>query len=232
MPRFVSMKQSCDCARIRVGAPAPACRRLSEHARSHISIAVRSAPELREHGSRRAETLDHWRLSCPAVLARCAHLRQRPSRLAHRARLRQHRTRRAEALPSTVDAGCRDTSMNVEAPLQLWRLPLRSCNVLEVSRAQGTSEVLADSEIAAAIPVRNSRLRGARRAQPQRDHLVPNRTPHRSPRRPGPCSHITELSTWQLRCARALEPSIHVCGLLDPSLLRAAYPFRARFGRA
>lgn len=231
MPRFVSMKQSCDRARVRVRAPAPARRRLSEHPRPHISIAVRSAAELRKHGSRRAETLDHWRLSCRAVLARGAHLRQRPSRLAHRARLRQHRTRRAEALRSTVDPGCRDSSMNIEAPPPLWRLPSRSRNVLEVRRAL-EREVLADSEIAAAVPVRNSRLRGARRAQPPRDHLLPNRTPHRPPRRRGPCSHITELSTRQLRCARALKPSIHVRGLLDPSLLRGAYPFRARFGRA
>lgn len=231
MPRFVSMKQSCDRARVRVRTPAPARWRLSEHSRPHISIAVRSAAELSGHGSRRAETLDHWCLSCRAVLARGAHLRQRPSRLAHRARLRQHRTRRAEALRSTVDPGCRDdSSMNIEAPPPLWRLPLRSRNVLEISRAQ-ESEVLADSEIAAAVPVRNSRLRGARRAQPQRDRLVPNRTPHRSPRRRGTCS-ITELSTRQLRCARALEPSIHVRGLLEPSLLRGAYLFRARFGRA
>lgn len=231
MPRFVSMKQSCDRARVRVRAPAPARWRLSEHSRPHISIAVRSAAELREHGSRRAETLDHLRLTCRAVLARGAHLRQRPSRLAHRARLRQNRTRRAEALRSTVDLGCRDSNMNIEAPPPLWRLPLRSRNVLEVSRAQ-ESEVLADSAIAAAVPVRDSRLRGPRRAQPQRDHLAPNRTPHRPPRQRGPCSHITELSTRQLRCARALKPSIHVRGLLDPSLLRGAYPFRARFGRA
>lgn len=199
MPRFVSMKQSCDRARVRVRAPAPARWRLSEHSRPHISIAVRSAAELRGHGSRRAETLDHWCLSCRAVLARGVHVRQRPSRLAHRARLRQHRTRRAEALRSTVDPGCRDSNMNIEAP---------------------------------PVSVRDSRLRGPRRAQPQRDHLAPNRTPHRPPRQRGPCSHITELSTRQLRCARALKSSMRVRGLLGPSLLRGAYPFRARFGRA
>lgn len=227
MPRFVSMKESCDCTRVRVRDPAPARRRLSEHARPHISIAVRSAAELRGHGSRRAETLDC--LSRRAVLARSSHLRQRPSRLAHRARLRQHRTRRAETLRSTVDPGCRDSNMNIEAPPLLWRLPLR--NVLEVGRAH-ESEVLADSAIAAAVLVLDSRLSGPRRAQPQRDHLVPNRTPHRPPRQRGHCSHITELSTRQLRCARALKPSIRVRGLLDRSLLRGAYPFRARFGRA
>ncbi len=231
MPRFVSMKQNCDRTRVRVRDPAPARRRLSEHARPHISIAVRSAAELRGHGSRRAETLDHWCLSCRAVLARSAHLRQRPCRLAHRARLRQHRTRRAQALRSTADPGCRDSNINIEAPPPLRRLPLRSRNVLEVGRAQ-ESEVLADSAIAAAVPVRDSRLRGPRRAQPQRDHLVPNRTPHRPPRQRGHCSHITELSTRQLRCARALKPSIRVRGLLDRSLLRGVYPFRARFGRA
>lgn len=231
MPRFVSMKQSGDRARVRVRAPTAARWRLSEHSRPHISIAVQSAAELRGHGSRRAETLDHWRLSCRAVLARGVHLRQRPSRLAHRARLRQHRTRRAEALRSTVDPGCRDSNINIEAAPPLWRVPLRSRKFLEVSRAQ-ESEVLADSAIAAAVPVRDSRLRGPRRAQPQRDHLVPNMTPHRPPRRRGPCSHITELSTRQLRCACAHEPSIRVRGLLDPSLLRGAYPFRARFGRA
>lgn len=227
MHRFVSMKHSCGCARVRVRALAPARRRTSDHAGPHKLIAARAVAEVREHVTGRAETLGHWRLRWRASLARGSDLRQRPSRAAHRTRLHRHRTKRAEAIRSTVDPGCGD----IEAPPPLWRLRLHDRSVLEVSHAQG-SEMLADSAIAAASAVRDSPPCAPRRAElhPGAD-LGPNRPPHRAPRRVASCSHRTELPQRQLRCARALRPSTRVRGLLDGSLLPGAYPFRARFGR-
>lgn len=116
MHRFVSMKQSCGCARVRV---------------------------------RRGETLGHWRLRWHAVLVRGSRLRQRPSRAARRARLHQHRTKRADARCSTVDPGCGNANRHPEAPPPLWRLRLHNRTRLEVGHPQ-LSEELADSPIAAA----------------------------------------------------------------------------------
>lgn len=193
MHRFVSMKQSCDCARLRVRAPA--CRRISNHSGPHDLFAMRSVVELREHVSRRAETLGHWRLRWRAVFARGSRLPQWPSRAVHRARLHQHRTRRAQALRSTVDPGCGDSNTNLEALPPLWRMLLRNRTLLEVSHAR-VSEVRADSAIAVAFPVRHSRPRALRRAEsPPGAELGPNRAPHRPPGRCAPCRHITELST-------------------------------------
>jgi hypothetical protein len=171
MHRFVPMKQSCNCARVRV---------------------------------RRAETHGHWRLRWHAVLVRGSRLRQRTSRAARRARLDQHRTKRADALCSTVDTGCGNANRHLEAPPPVWRLRLHNRTLLEVGHPQ-LSEELADSPIAAAFSVHDSRPCALRRAQ---------------------------LSTRQLRRGRGLDPSTRVRGLLDSSLLRGAYPFRARFGRA
>lgn len=230
MHRFVSMKQSCDCARVHVRAPAPGRRPISDHSGPHELIAVRAVAEVREHVLRRAVTLGHWRLRWRASLARGSDLRQRPSRVAHRASLHRHRTKRAEAIRSTVDPDCGDPNRNLEAPPPLSRLRWRNRTGLDVTHAQGR-EMLADSATVAALPVRGGRLCAPRRAesQPGAD-LGPNRTPHRPPRQRAPCSHITELSTRQLRCARALRPSMRVRGLLDRSLLRGAFPFRASSG--
>lgn len=232
MHRFVSMKQSCDCARVHVRAPAPGCRPISDHSGPHGLITVRAVAEVREHVLGRAETLGHWRLRWRAILARGSDLRQRPSRAAHRARLHRHRTKRAEAIRSTVDPACGDPNMNLEAPPPLSRPRWRNRTRLEVTHAQG-GEMLADSASAAAFPGRDSRLCAQRRAesQPGAD-LGANRTPHRPPRQRDPCSHTTELSTRQLRCARALRPSMRVRGPLDRSLVRGACPFRAPSGGA
>lgn len=172
MHRFVSMKQSCNCARVRVG---------------------------------RAEALGHWRLRWHAVLVRGSRLRQRLSRAARRGRLHQHRTKKADALCSTVDPGCGNENRHPEAPPPLWRLRLHNRTLLEVGHPQ-LSEELAGSPIAAALTVHDSRPCALRRAESQ-------------------------LSTRQLRRG-GLNPSTRVRGLLDSSLLRGAYPFRARFGRA
>lgn len=232
MHRFVSMKQSCDCARARVRAPARGRRPISDHSGPHELIAVRAVAEVREHVLRRAVTVGHWRLRWRAILARGSDLRQRPSRVAHRARLHRHRTKRAEATRSTVDPACGDPNMNLEAPPPLSRPRWRNRTRLELTHAQG-GEMLADSASAAAFPGRDSRLCAQRRAesQPGAD-LGANRTPHRPPRQRDPCSHTTELSTRQLRCARALRPSMRVRGLLDRSLVRGACPFRAPSGGA
>lgn len=232
MHRFVSMKQSCDCARVRVRAPAPARRPISDHSGPHDLIAVRAVAEVREHVLGRAETLGHWRWRRRAGLARGSDLRQRPSRAAHRARLHRHQTKRAEAIRSTVDPGCGDSNMNLEVPPPLWRLRLHNRSFLEVSHAQG-SEMLADSTIAAAFAVRDRRPCAPQPAElhPGAD-LRPNRPPHRPPRRVASCSHITELPPRRVRCARALRPPTRVRGLLDRSLLRGACPFRAPSGEA
>lgn len=166
MRRFVSMKQSCDCARVRVRAPAPARRRNSGHSRPHDLIAVRSVAEVRGHVSRRAETLGHSRLRWRTILVRGSRIWKRPSRAAHRACLQQHRTKRAEALRSTVGPGCGDSNPQIEAPPPLWRLRWRNRTVLDVSHAQA-SEMLADSAIAAAFPVRESRPCALQRAESQ-----------------------------------------------------------------
>lgn len=229
--RFVSMKQSCDCARARVPAPGPARRRNSDHSGRCELIAMASVAEVREHVPRRAESLDHWRLRWRASLAR-SRLRKRRSRAAHEARRHQHRTKRAEALRSTVDLGCGDSNPHIEAPPPLWRLNWHNHTLLNVSHAQ-VSEMLADSAIRATFPLRESRRCAPRRAesQPGAD-LGPNRTPRRSPLQRAPSSRITELSTRQSRCVRAPRRSIGVRGFLEPPLLRGAYPFRAHFGRA
>lgn len=119
--------------------------------------------------------------------------------------------------------------MDLEAPPPLWPLRWRNRTRLDVTHAQG-GEMLADSATAAAFPVR---LRASRRAESQLGaDLGANRTPHHPPRQRDPCSHTTELSTRQLRCARALRPSMRVRDLVDRSLLRGAYPFRAPSGGA
>lgn len=230
MHRFVSMKQSCDCARVHVRAPAPGCRPISDHSGPHELIAVRTVAEVREHVLGRAETRGHWRLRWRASPG--SDLRQRRSRAAHRARLHRNRTKRAEAIRSTVDPGCGDPNMNLEAPQPLWRLRWRNRTRLDVPHAQG-GEMLADSATAAAFPVRDSRACAPRQAEslPGAD-LGPNRPPHRPPRRVASCSHIIELPPRQLRCARALRPSTRVRGLLDRSLLPSVYPFRAPSGGA
>lgn len=231
MHRFVSMKQSGDCARARVPAPGPARRRNSGHSGRCELIAMASVAEVREHVPRRAESLDHWRVRWRASLAR-SRPRQRRSRAAHQARRHQHRTKGAEAFGSTVDPGCGDLKTYVEAPPPLWRLKWHNRTLLNVSHAQ-VSGMLEDSAIPAALPLRESRRCALRRAESQPGaELGPNRTPHRSPRRRAPSSRITELSTRQLRCVRAPRRSIGVRGLLEPPLLRGAYSFRARFGRA
>lgn len=226
MHRFVSMKQSCDCARVHVRAPAPGRRPISDHSGPHDLSTVRTVAEVREHLLGRVETRGHWRLRWRAILARGSDLRQRRSRAAHRARLHRNRTKRAEAIRFIVDPGCGDPNMNREAPPPLCRPRWRNRTRLDVTHAQG-GEMLADSATAAAFAVRDSRACAPRQAesQPGAD-LGPNRPPHRPPRRVASCSHITELSTRQLRCARALRPSIRVRGLFDRSLLRGAYPFR------
>lgn len=229
MHRFVSMKQNCDCARVHVRAPAPGRRPISDHSGPHELIALRAVAEVREHVLRRAVTLGHWRLRWRAILARGSDPRQRPSRVAHRARLHRHRTKRAEAVRSTVDPDCGDPNMDIEAPPPLWPLRWRNRTRLDVTHAQG-GEMLADSATAATFPVR---LRASRRAESQlAADLGANRTPHHPPRQRDPCSHTTELSTRQLRCARALRPSMRVRDLVDRSLLRGAYPFRAPSGGA
>lgn len=231
MHRFVSMKQSCECARARVPAPGPARRRNSDHSGRCELIAMASVAEVREHVPRRAESLDHWRLRWRASLAR-SRLRKRRSRAAHEARRHQHRTKRAEALRSTVDPGCGDSNPHIEAPPPLWRLNWHNHTLLNVGHAQ-VSEMLADSAMRATFPLRESRRCAPRRAesQPGAD-LGPNRKPRRSPRQRAPSSRITELSTRQSRCVRAPRRSIGVRGFLEPPLLRGAYPFRAHFGRA
>lgn len=231
MHRFVSMKQSGDCARARVPAPGQARLRNSDHSGRCELIAMASAAEVREHVPRGAESLGHWRVRRRASLAR-SRPRQRRSRAAHQARRHQHRTKGAQALRSTVDPGCGDLNTHVEAPPPLWRLKWHNRTLLNVSRAQ-VSEMLEDSAIPAALPLRESRRCALRRAESQPGaELGPNRTPDRSPRQRAPSSRITELSTRQLRCVRAPRRSIGVRGLLEPALLRGAYSFRAHFGRA
>lgn len=68
MHRFVSMKQSCDCARVHVRAPARGRRPISDHSGPHELIAVRAVAEVREHVLRRAVTVGHWRLRWRAIL--------------------------------------------------------------------------------------------------------------------------------------------------------------------
>lgn len=224
MHRVGLTKQSCDCARVRARAPAPARPRISDHSGPGDSIAVRSVAELREHVSRRAETLGHWRLRWRVSLARGSHLRQRPSRAAHRPRLHQHRTKRAQARRSTVDLGRGDSNINLEAPPPLGRPRLHNRTRLDVGQAQ-VSEMLADSAIAAAFPIRDRGpcALGRAESQPGAD-LEPTRTPHRPPRQGVPCGRITELSTRQFRCARGPRPSMHVRRLLDRSLRRLSLP--------
>lgn len=230
MHRFVSMKQSCDCARARVPAPGPARRRNSDHSGRCELIAMASVAEVREHVPRRAENLDHWRLRWRASLVR-SRLRQRRSRAAHQARRHQHRTMRAEALRSTVDPGCGDSNAHIEVPPPLWRLKWHNRTLFDVGHAQ-VSEMLADSAIRATFPLREGRRCAPRRSESQAGAVGPTRTPHRSPRQRAPSSRITGLSTRQLRCVRAPRRSIGVRGVLEPPLLRGAYPFRAHFGRA
>lgn len=225
MHRFVSMKQSCDCARVRVRAPAPARRPISDHSGPHDLLLVRAVAEVGEHMTGRAEILGHWRLRWRAIPARGSDLRQWPSGAVHRTRLHRHRTRRAEAIRSTVDPGCGDSNRNLEAPPPLWRLRLHNRSVFEVGHA--------DSAIAVAVAVRDSRRCAPRRAEfCAKADLGSNRPPRRPPRRVASCSPITELPPRQLRCVSAPKPSTRVRSLLNRSRLRGAYPFRARFGRA
>lgn len=225
MHRFVSMKQSCGCARVRVRALAPARRRTSDHAGPHELIAARAVAEAREHLMGRAETLGHWRLRWRASLARGSDLRQRPSRAAHRTRLHRHRTKTAEAIRSTRGSGLRRSRGSAAPMAPAIARPLlfrgQSCPRQRDARRQRDSGRFRDSRPCA--PRRAELHPGA--------DLGPNRPPHRAPRRLASCSHLTELPPRQLRCARALRPSTRVRDLLDGSLLPGAYPFRARFGR-